>query len=654
MSLLSSFQEDYHYSDLNTFTVEEYLEKCRDNPMYYANAVERLLDAIGEPEYIDTAKDPRLRIIFSNQIIKRYKPFAQFFGMEKVIEQIVRFFTSSAQGSEESKQILYLLGPVGGGKSSIAETLKALMCKRPFYTIRATYKDEHGREVTRTSPCYESIFGLFTPEQAARVSAEYGIPENYMKTICSPWANKRMHEFKGDITRFEIVEMYPSQLDSVGVTKTEPGDENNQDITSLVGKPNLRMLEYYDQHDADCYSFSGALNRATQGMMEFVEMFKAPIKVLHPLLTATQERNYNCSEPGMGAVPYDGILLAHSNQAEWDKFKNNKDNEAFIDRCFIIKVPYCLRVSDEMKIYQKNIDTSKLMGKPCAPDTLHILADLVVASRLEEPENSTIEAKLKTYDGEDTKDTDVKNGKSYTEYKNAASFEEGMTGISTRNAFKIISKVFNYDANGEVAANPVHMLAVLEDFVAREFAGNEKLEDYKAFLKRRSLEYFKFLEREIKTAYFESFSEYGQNIFDQYVQYADFWMQNSDYRDPDTGELMKREALNEECEKVEKASGIANPKDFRNEIVNYVLRYRADNAGRNPVWNAYRKLGKVIEDKMFSAIDDIMPVISFGTKANQDDAKKHENFVARMCEAGYTEKQVRLLVEWYFRYKKAQ
>ena len=166
--------------------------------------------------------------------------------------------------------------------------------------------------------------GLFNPdEDAAILEEDYGIHRRYLKTIMSPWAVKRLHEFGGDISQFKVVKVYPSILDQTAISKTEPGDENNQDISSLVGKVDIRKLEEFPQNDPDAYSFSGGLCRSNQGLMEFVEMFKAPIKVLHPLLTATQEGNFNSTE-GLGAIPFEGVVLAHSNESEWQTFKNNK------------------------------------------------------------------------------------------------------------------------------------------------------------------------------------------------------------------------------------------------------------------------------------------------------------------------------------------
>ena len=556
-----------------------------------------------------------------------------------MIEQVVAYFRHAAQGLEERKQILYLLGPVGGGKSSIAEKLKELTEIIPFYCLKG-------------SPVNESALGLFNYEEDGPILEEqYGIPRRYLRGIPSPWAVKRLHEFNGDIGQFRVVKRYPSVLRQIGVAKTEPGDENNQDISSLVGKVDIRKLEKYAQDDPDAYSYSGGLCLANQGLLEFVEMFKAPIKVLHPLLTATQEGNFKGTE-GFGAIPFEGIILAHSNESEWKQFRNNKNNEAFLDRIYIVKVPYCLRVKDEIQIYDKLVDNSSLAQAPCAPGTLKMMAQFAVLSRMKEPENSSIYSKMQVYDGENLKDTDPK-AKSLQEYRDFAGVDEGMSGLSTRFAYKILSKVFNFD-HTEVAANPVHLLYVLEQQVEREQFAPEIEQRYLSFIKEfLAPKYVEFIGKEIQTAYLESYSEYGQNIFDRYVSFADFWIQDQEYRDQDTGEIFDRNALNAELEKIEKPAGISNPKDFRNEIVNFVLRARASNGGKNPAWTSYEKLRTVIEKKMFSNTEELLPVISFNAKASAEDATKHEDFVNRMVEKGYTAKQVRLLCEWYLRVRKS-
>lgn len=639
MTIFDNYAARYDRTKEEEFSMQEYLAMCKRDKLTYASAAERMLAAIGEPEIIDTRHNPRLSRIFSNKVIKIYPAFKEFYGTEEVIEQVVSYFRHAAQGLEERKQILYLLGPVGGGKSSIAEKLKYLMEKVPFYCIKG-------------SPVNESPLGLFDEEEDGQILEEdYGIPRRYLRTIPSPWAVKRLHEFNGDINQFRVVRRYPSVLKQIGISKTEPGDENNQDISSLVGKVDIRKLEEYAQDDPDAYSYSGGLCLANQGLMEFVEMFKAPIKVLHPLLTATQEGNYKGTE-GFGAIPFEGVILAHSNESEWKTFKNNRNNEAFLDRIYIVKVPYCLRVSDEIQIYDKLLRNSSLDTSPCAPGTLKMMAQFAVLSRLKEPENSSLFSKMLVYDGENLKDTDPK-AKSIHEYIDYAGVDEGMNGLSTRFAFKILSKVFNFDTT-EVAANPVHLLYVLEQQVEREQFPPETEAKYMAYIKEHLAQrYVEFIGKEIQTAYLESYSEYGQNIFDRYVIFADFWIQDQEFRDPDTGESFNRDALNNELEKIEKPAGISNPKDFRNEIVNFCLRARAQNSGKNPNWTSYEKFRTVIEKKMFSNTEELLPVISFNAKASADDANKHANFVDRMVNKGYTKKQVRLLCEWYLRVRKS-
>jgi serine protein kinase len=641
--LFANFLRSYEAQRETELTLAEYLEGCRDNPMMYASAPERLLAAIGDPEVVDTAKDPRLGRIFMNRTIRVYPAFSEFYGMEDTIERIVSFLRHAAQGLEERKQILYLLGPVGGGKSSLAERLKSLMELHPIYVLKA--RDE-------ISPVFESPLGLFDPEKMGDVLLDrYGIPRRRLANLMSPWCVKRLDEFHGDISRFRVVKLNPSRIRQIAIAKTEPGDENNQDISSLVGKVDIRKLEALSQVDPDAYSYSGALNRANQGMLEFVEMFKAPIKMLHPLLTATQEGNYVGTE-NIGSLPFSGIIMAHSNESEWQSFRSNKNNEAFIDRIYVIKVPYCLRVTEEQSIYEKLIRSSELVDAPCAPATLEMLARFSVLTRLKAHENSNAFSKMRVYDGESLREVDPR-ARSMQEYRDAAGVNEGMDGISTRFAFKVLAATFNHDTV-EISADPVHLMYVLEQALRREQLPADTERRYIDFIKTElAPRYAEFIGHEIQKAYLESYHDYGQNLFDRYIAYADSWIEDQDFKDPDTGQLLNRELLNQELSKIEKPAGMANPRDFRNEVVKFALRSRASNNGRNPSWTSYEKIREVIERRMFSQVEDLLPVISFGSKKDSESEKKHREFVDRMVERGYTERQVRRLVEWYMRVKQA-
>ncbi|MEL6259396.1 MAG: PrkA family serine protein kinase, partial [Pseudomonadota bacterium] len=513
----------------------------------------------------------------------------------------------------------YLLGPVGGGKSTLAEKLKALMEEQPIYVLRA------GEQL---SPVFESPLGLFDADRMGDLLEEkYNVPRRLLTGLISPWAAKRLDEYGGDISKFTVVKLYPSKLRQICVAKTEPGDENNQDVSALVGKLDIRKLEHFSQNDPDAYSYSGGLNRTTQGLLEFVEMFKAPIKVLHPLLTATQEGSYTGTE-NIGAIPFRGVILAHSNESEWRQFKNNKNNEAFLDRISVVKVPYCLRVQEETQIYGKLLEQSALGEAPCAPQTLEIMARFSVLTRLAEHENSSLYSKMRIYDGESLKDTDPR-AKSIQEYRDEAGVDEGMSGLSTRFAYKILSETFNHDTD-EVAADPVHLFYVLDQAIRREQYADEVEEQYLEFIKTElSPRYAEFIGHEIQKAYLESYSDYGQNLFDRYIAYADAWIEDQDFKDPDTGQMFDREILDQELSKIERPAGVANPKDFRNEVVKFVLRARAENEGKNPDWRQYEKLRRIIEKRMFSQVEDLLPVISFGAKRDKDTDAKHHEFVKR-------------------------
>ncbi len=643
MEVFDLYSEQYSRGKQEEMSLQDFLLGCRDDPIMHADTAERMIAAIGEPEIIDTSADQRLGRVFLNRTIKIYPAFKDFYGMEETIERVVGFFRHAAQGLEERKQILYLLGPVGGGKSSLAEILKSLMETEPIYVLKA------GDEI---SPVFESPLSLFDRDKMGDLLEDkYGVPSRRLTGLMSPWAVKRLDEFAGDISKFTIVKMYPSKLRQIAIAKTEPGDENNQDISALVGKLDIRKLEHLSQDDPDAYSYSGGLNRTTQGLLEFVEMFKAPIKVLHPLLTATQEQNYIGTE-NIGAFPFHGLVVAHSNEAEWQQFKANKNNEAFLDRISVVKVPYCLRVTEETRIYEKLLAESALGDARCAPETLKLMSRFSVLTRLKEHENSTLYSKLRVYDGENLKDTDPK-AKSVQEYRDTAGVDEGMTGVSTRFAFKVLSETFNHDTE-EVAADPVHLMYVLEDAIKREQFGDETENNYLAFIKAElAPRYAEFIGFEIQKAYLESYKDYGQNLFDRYISFADAWIEDQDYKDPDTGQMFDREVLETELSKIEKPAGVSNPKDFRNEVVKFVLRARAENKGKNPSWTSYEKLRSVIEKRMFGQVEDLLPVISFGSKKDKETDEKHHEFVERMIGRGYNERQVRRLVDWYMRVNQA-
>lgn len=634
MQILQKHKEQFQKRQKEVMTLEEFLNRAKKDPGCYMSIHGRLLKAIGEPVLIDTSKDRKLARIFFSRTIRTYKAFNDFYGQEEVIERLVGFLKHAEQGLEESKAVLYFKGPPGTAKSSLAERVKQLAEQEPIYVL----SDKDGNP----SPSNESPLGLFTKANAE----ELGIPQRYFRFPLSGWGRKRVEEVEGDLSALKVTKLYPSQLNQIAIATTEAGDENTQDVSTLTGKLDLRKVYEFGHDDPDSYKV-GALGMANQGVLDFVEMFKAALPMLNPLLSATQEGHYQGTEP-VGAFPFSGMIVAHSNETEWEKFKANKANEAFLDRIYLVDVLYTLRVSEEIKIYQKYLKNSDLHKAPCADGSLKTLAEFCVLSRLEAPENSSVYSKMRVYDGEDIKERDNK-AKTYQEYKDIADAnkQEGHLGVSTRMAFKILSEAYNYDPQ-EVALDPVQLFVVIKKAIKREQLANEEEQELIGVIKEYlEPEYFKIIDKHIKMAYLDSYDRPGQAKHDRYVTLADHWLQNNEYRDPDTGLMMDRELLNNELEKIEKPAGIGNPKDFRHEIVNFVLRYKAQHEGKSPDWKGYEKLRKVIEADMFKNMQDLLPVISFGHKTNSEDQEKHEGFVKRMVELGYTEKQVRKLVQWH-------
>lgn len=644
MNLLETFASEFAArNSTETLSLEEYLSLCKKDPSVYGSPAQRMLKAIGTPTVLDTKNDPILSRVFSNKTIKVYPAFKGFFGMEDAIEDIVSYFKHSAQGLEESKQILYLLGPVGGGKSTMAEKIKELMENVPLYVLDG-------------SPVFESPLSLFNTEAYKKIlETDFGIPQSAVRTIQSPWATEKLNEFKGDISKFRVRKIYPSRLRQESIARVEPGDENNQDVSSMVGKIDIRKIDKFSQNHPFAYSFSGGLCRGNNGVVEMVEMFKTPIKMLNPLLTATQDRQFKGTEE-IGSIPFDGIILAHSNESEWKTFRNNKNNEAFLDRVFIVKVPYVLRVNQEIEIYKKLISNTEplpigVSNAPCAPGTLELLSQFCVMSRLKEHENSNLFSKMRVYNGENIKNDDPK-AKPLQEYKDAAGVNEGMEGLSTRFAFKVLSKTFNFDSE-EVAAQPVHLIYVLKEQIAEAQFDDAKETALLDLLDGTLTEkYLEHLEKDIRASFLESFSELCQNVFESYVYYCDAWIDDTDY-DDGRGNTYDRAALNRELEKIEKPAQIDNPKDFRQDLSRFVTRFKANNVGKLPRWDVFEKMRVVIEKKVLNNTEDILPVISFQPKRDELEQKKHDDFVGKMAARGYTARQTRYLVEWFMRVRKS-
>jgi serine protein kinase len=644
-SIFDAYKTSYDERKEEVFSLADYLELCKKDKMTYANPAERLLKAFGEPELVDTSKEKgRLNTIFQNKTIALYPAFKDFYGMEETIEKIASHIRGAAEGGEYLKQILYLLGPVGGGKSSLGERVKELMEVNPIYVLR-------NKETGERSPINESPLGLFnTPEVKNMLTDQYEISSRYLKLPASPWALKRLQEGGGKIDEvFEVIKVFPSMDEQLGIAKVEPGDENNQDISTLVGKVDINKLgEGTAQDDVDTYLFSGGFAKGHQGVMEFVEMFKAPLKVLNPLLEAMQARKYTGTEQ-IGAIPLDSLILAHSNDSEWAKFSGNKDNEAMLDRVNVINVPYSMRYTDEKKIYQKMLDESGYGQKPVAPKTLELLAKFAVVSRVLPAGDD--------YMGGASADViaDVLDGRladgasaqvpSYKELKQrepvTPGSELGMRGASTRFNFKTLTETFNARVNhGILEADPITLMEVLKDRVIKDNRVPNQAELIEYIDAVMAPEYKKFLTSEVVTAFTNADETYLQNRFDRYVAMAKSWVRETEFNDQEvSGKNLGRDELEQKLAEIERGAGISNPETFRKDVAFYVMEQREN--GKDVKWDSYNKLGNVIRQSVERRLEDILPLVAHDTNRNEKQTEEFNRFVDNMSAKGYTPNMIK-------------
>ncbi len=642
----SDFKSDYKSRGPETMSFTEYLGLCKTDPLAYANAAERLLDVIGAPEIIDTSNDSgKQGRIHQGKVIARYKAFEDFFGMEETIQKMMSHLKGSAEGSEYRKQVLYLLGPVGGGKSSLGDRVKELMEQRPIYVLKS-------KATGKMSPINESPLGLFdNPEMKKKVSARFGIPMRKMNMNMSPWAVKRLEEAGGNPDdAFEVVKVYPSAKNQIAVAKVEPQDENTQDVSTLVGKVNINELgEGLDQNDPDAYLYSGGFAHGNQGVMEFVEMFKTPLKVLNPMLEALQSRNYQGTE-SIGIIPFEGLILAHSNESEWKKFSGNKDNEAILDRINVIRVPYTLQMDQEAKIYKKILEQSGYADRPMAPKTIEILAKFSAMSRLQDVEgNAKYGHKVRA----EVMNGDIPEGAAAKvptigELKSNAPLEEGMSGISTRFAFKSLTEAFNAKSNeGEFGADPILLMETLLQRIKEDGTITEdNKEKYRGFIINDLMkEYGAFVAEEISEAFTNASDGMCQNMFDRYIAMANAWIMNDPYNDKAvTGQVLSKADLDKKLQEIEKPSGIPDPKAFRDMVTRYVMNQQAQ-TGQKVQWDSYEKMRQVIRTNLSRKMADAMPIIQFdGPTLEGEELAQRNTFLKNMESKGYTLPMVKRVV----------
>lgn len=600
-------------------TLLEYLEVVKNNPDAVKLSHQRMYDIIIEQgfEVLKPEDNRRIRKIYGNDTIKKYNFFEKdFYGIDKVLMKLVSYFYSAAMQGEEARQVLYLVGPVGAGKSSLVEALKkAVENCPPVYALEGCPMRE---EPLHLIP--KHLRGEFEDELGIKVEGD----------LCPVCRHRLKEEFNGEYEKFPIVTTDFSIRSRKGIGVVPPVDPNNQDTSVLTGSVDISKMDLYPEDDPRILSLNGAFNVGNRGMVEFIEVFKNDVEYLHTIITATQEKSI--PSPGKNSMIYfDGVIVAHSNEAEWNKFKSDHTNEAILDRIVKIEVPYCLELNEEIKIYEKILRKSSFKAH-IAPHTIEIAAMFAVLSRLTPSTKVDPLTKLKIYNGEEIVEKGTTKKIDITELREESGMREGMSGISTR---FIIKAIDNALSNSE--HDCINPLSVMENIIKsiKDLDTNEEdKKRYLAFVQDTiRKEYNKILEKEITRAFINSFREQAESLFNNYLDNAEAYVNKTKLKDQYTGEELEPDEIF--MRSIEEQIGVSesSAKGFRTDVTSYMF-YLIRNGG-NISYDSYEPLKEAIEQKLTTSVKDLSRVITQSKVRDKDQGKKYNAMVEEMKANGY-------------------
>jgi serine protein kinase len=611
-------------------TMLEYLEKVRENPGAVKLAHKRLYDMIADKGTVevDLEQDPHLKRIFKGEKLKVFNFFTdEFFGMEKTLNQIVRYFHSASLKGEESRQVLYLVGPVGSGKSSLVERLKkGLEQLPPFAAIEGC-------------PMNEEPLHLVPRHLRKEFSKMLGV--EIEGDLCPVCRYRLKEEYRGKWEDFPVHTQDFSIRAKRGVGVVPPVDPNNQDTSVLIGGEDISKLDLYSEGDPRVLDLTGALNVGNRGMVEFIEVFKNETEYLHAMITATQEKSIPA--PGRhGMIYVDTCIVAHSNEAEWKKFKSDHTNEAILDRIVTVKVPYNLRLSEEVKIYKKIIRQSQFTAD-IAPHTIEIASMFAILSRLEQTNKCDLMTKLKLYNGEEVVEKGKTKRVDVVELREEAK-SEGMNGISTRFIMKALDNALsdNIEMN---AINPISVREALVQMVKESDFADDVKKRYLEFLQDTlHKEYLEVLEKEITKAFVYSYQEQAESLFQNYLDHAESYVTKKKFKDRSTGEVLEPdEGFMKSIEEQIAIIGTACD-GFRQEVIAYL--WSAGRRGEKVSYESYEPLKEAIEKKLMASVRDVSRIITKARTRDDDQHKKYNKMVEQLIRNGYPASCVDVILKY--------
>ena len=610
-------------------TFSEFLELLENDLSISALAHKRLYDTIIKHGITRMSEeDTRCSNLFNGDEIKTYDYFqSKFFGMERSLMEIMRYLHSASMKGEESKQVLLLLGPVGAGKSALVEHIKrALESAGPLYALEGC-------------PINESPIHLVPRALREKFRDLYGV--RIEGDLCPVCRHKLLQELGGDYMAFGVHETSFSVRGRRGIGVVPPMDANTQDTSILIGSEDISKLDLYPEDDPRALSLNGAFNVGNRGIVEFVEVFKNEIEFLHTMITATQEKAI--PSPGKGAMIYfDGVILAHCNEAEWIKFKSENTNEAILDRIVRVNVPYCLEVTEEQKIYKKMLEESDF-DSHIAPHTLELAAMFAVLTRLRSSNKVDPMTKMKIYDGQNIVEKGYIKKVDIDDLRDEVR-DEGMTGISTRFIMKAIDSALADSDNNMVT--PISIRDALVKQVKGQVVVEELREKYLSFLQKELHdEYLKILEKEITKAFVSAYQEQAESLFDNYLDHAEAYVNGTKVKDRTT----KEEMIADEnfLTSIEEQIGIVGSarENFRADITAYMFAKLRKKEKID--WTSYGPLKEAIENKLLTSVREISRIVTKSKSRDKKQQKKYSEMVQTLMEEyGYNEDSANEIIKY--------
>jgi serine protein kinase len=609
-------------------TFLEYLELVKADPGLAKSAHRRLHDMIidaGVSE-LNPENDPRLERVYGDEPIKVYGFFKEeFFGMERTLDKIVRYFHSAAMGGEECRQVLYLMGPVGSGKSSLVDRLiRGLEELPPVYVIDGDpmFGDPLTLVPRHLRPAFEEMLGVKIEGDLNPVTR-----------------HRLLNEFGGRYEELPVRTMAFSKRARRGIGVVPPVDPNNQDTSVLIGSEDISKLDRFSEGDPRILELNGAFNVGNRGMVEFIEVFKNETEYLHTMITATQERFVPA--PGRhGTVYVDTCIVAHSNEAEWQKFKADHTNEAILDRIVVVRVPYNLRLTEEVKIYQKFLKRSNFDAR-IAPHTLEIASMFAILTRLEPTAKCDLMTKLRLYNGEEVIEKGRTKKLSARELQDDIK-REGMFGISTRFIMKALDNALSQNPD---SIHPISVREALITMVREADLAEDVKKQYLEFLQDTLHKgYLELLEKDITKAFIYSYKEQAETLFQNYLDHAEAYVTKSKVRDPNTREeLQPDEAFLKSIE--EQIAIIGSAADgFRQEVIAYL--WAATRRGERISYIAYEPLKEAIERKLMNSVRELSRIITKARTRDEEQQQKYDAMVKNLIENGYSEDSIDTILKY--------